>query len=205
MKYDRIFESIVNDFNIDEKELKKLNDVTLALTFKALGDSKLSEDPKFRETVIDEVEAFVAESIKVTSHLEDVAIYILRQVGLFDDRLSEEIESIFDMYDKVYTCVASGADSTEVYKIIKPDLPDIEDWEHDCIEGILTYTRADDANSGLRLEVADIIELMIFQNDTICSVFAYDMETDKRIHDEVIFDGKYIESVMDNIPSEYKK
>jgi hypothetical protein len=204
-RFNCIFESIVNDFNIDKDELENLNDCTLSLALKAIDNSKLSGDPQFIEAVIKPIEVHVMEAIAVTSHLEDVARYMIDQVGYYDVRLCEELESIFDMYDKVYTCIATEAEPEEIYKVIKDELPDLEDWEHDFENGKLTYTRADDQLSGLRLEVSDIIDLMIFGRDTVCSVYSYDQQGQKCIHEEVIFHGKYIGGIIENIPSEYKK
>jgi hypothetical protein len=204
MKYDRIFESVVNDFNISDKELLDLNNATLELVFKAVKDSKHTEKVSFRENVMDPIEERVKADCEVTSHLEDTGHFIVKTVAVYDDRLADEIEGIFDIYDKTYTCIATGGDVEEIFKLIKDALPIIEDWEFDLVDGKLTYVDKPNDDTHMTLVVDDLIDLAIFERDTVCEMYLHTGTTKKIIHDEVIFHVKYLHTVIDNLPSKYK-
>lgn len=205
VNYNLLYEATLNDFNIDKKDLKDLNDMTLTEVFKAIDMSIHRNNPTFVREVIEPITEYMRTFLEAPTHLDQLAQFICKHVMLYDERLYEEIDMIFDTYDKIYTCMATNNSREDIYDVIKDNLPIIEDWEHDYIDGKLQYINRYEPNESYILEVNDFVDLVLFEKDTICEIFLEVSGDRKLIYDEVIRHCKYIPSIIDNMPFEYQR
>lgn len=96
-------------------------------------------------------------------------------------------------------------DLESLYRAVKSNLPEIQEWEHTFENGKLRYINREDVDHSIVLEVDNIIDLVIFEKDTVCELYKEFPEGRTRVYDEIINHCKYIPSLLDRIPSEFKK
>lgn len=201
-----LYESVVvSDFNLDKNELKDLNNATLTEVFKCIDMSIHRNNPAFVANVIEPITEYMKEFLETPTHLDELAQFICRTVMVYDERLYEEIDYIFDMYDRIYTCMTHNNDLESLYRAVKSNLPEIQEWEHTFENGKLRYINREDVDHSIVLEVDNIIDLVIFEKDTVCELYKEFPEGRTRVYDEIINHCKYIPSLLDRIPSEFKK
>ena len=202
---DTLYESYKKDFNIDKSDLKDLNNVTLTHVFNAIDMSLHRNDPIFVASVIEPITEYMKDFLDAPTNLDQLAQFIISKVEYFDERLAMEIHSIFDGYDRTYICISNNMDNAEIFRHIKDDFPEIEDWKIDFVDGKVQYERVDSHVERLILVVQDLIELFMYEQGTLCSIYK-EVDGEKiLIHDEVIPHCKYIPCIIDNIDSEFKK